>query len=275
MDAVDFFDDFEMIWATGGEIEQIARKDYREGWAYIGEVPPLLEQFNRVQQLIDQRTAWLFRQVKELARVYDFGLGAERIDALTQAFSRVRRYGPGQLVIVAGDAPPDGTLAMNGAAYSPAVYPELFNAIGTTYGGDGVATFHVPDVPDGYAVLSGAATTVGDRSAGAVISHFHPATTDSAGVHDHAAEVYACDPHQHEYVYSPAATHQDRQGASDGPSFLDLTQHARSLTSPAGAHRHAAIVRSGGGHAHVVRVASVGGQANLAAGVKFLFCIAY
>lgn len=47
----------------------------------------------------------------------------------------------------AGTSVPTGYLLCNGAAISRAQYPELFAAIGTTWGaGDGSSTFNVPDL---------------------------------------------------------------------------------------------------------------------------------
>ena len=47
----------------------------------------------------------------------------------------------------AGTSVPTGYLLCNGAAISRAQYPELFAAIGTTWGaGDGASTFNVPDL---------------------------------------------------------------------------------------------------------------------------------
>ncbi len=50
--------------------------------------------------------------------------------------------------------PPEGWLAANGGLYSVEAYPELAKLYGTTFGGDGVNTFRVPDrrgyVPRGW-----------------------------------------------------------------------------------------------------------------------------
>lgn len=68
----------------------------------------------------------------------------------------------------AGTSIPTGYLLCNGAAISRAQYPELFAAIGTTWGaGDGSSTFNVPDlrgyflrgVGGGQAAALGAAQT--------------------------------------------------------------------------------------------------------------------
>lgn len=65
----------------------------------------------------------------------------------------------------AGTSIPTGYLLCNGAAISRAQYPELFAAIGTTWGaGDGSSTFNVPDLR-GY-FLRG----VGGNSAGFAVA---------------------------------------------------------------------------------------------------------
>lgn len=52
----------------------------------------------------------------------------------------------GEIKILAQSSIPSNCLPCNGAAISRTAYPELFAAIGTTYGaGDGSTTFNVPD----------------------------------------------------------------------------------------------------------------------------------
>lgn len=273
---IDFFDDFETIWGTTGGVWPVDEKDYRRGWAYIGDTPPAVEQFNQYQQLVDQRMAWLFRQLKELARVYTYPLGADRIDGVTQAFAKVRTYSPGDVVVTAGLVPPSGTLAMNGATYSTLTYPQLYAAIGNRYGGAASeSTFKVPNVPDGYALVGGAGESVGATTVGAILAHIHEARVGAGGAHGHAGRAMAGGQHNHEYVYSPAASSPDAQGAADGRSYLDLTRHVSSLTSTAPPHEHALEIDAAADHTHPATIASTGGAANYAAGVKFLMCIAF
>jgi microcystin-dependent protein len=52
----------------------------------------------------------------------------------------------GQIVPFAGGFVPDGFLQANGEELPIADYPALFSLIGTTYGGDGVTTFALPDL---------------------------------------------------------------------------------------------------------------------------------
>lgn len=53
----------------------------------------------------------------------------------------------GAVFFFAKPTPPEHALACDGAAVSRAAYPELFGAIGTTFGaGDGSTTFNLPDL---------------------------------------------------------------------------------------------------------------------------------
>lgn len=52
----------------------------------------------------------------------------------------------GVIELFAGSIPPAGWMVCDGATLLRASYPELFAAIGTTYGSDGVTTFKLPDL---------------------------------------------------------------------------------------------------------------------------------
>jgi microcystin-dependent protein len=53
----------------------------------------------------------------------------------------------GQILVTALDFAPTGTFACNGQLASVSANGALFQLLGTTYGGDGVSTFGVPDIP--------------------------------------------------------------------------------------------------------------------------------
>jgi microcystin-dependent protein len=112
------------------------------------------------------------------------------IDALSPA---------GSVIAYAGDVngttrPPTGWVLCDGSSYAPTgIYSRLFAVIGTTYGGDGVNTFKVPDYrgyflrgvdqgsghdPDATSRTSVAGTTPGATEVGTfehqqVVSHSH------------------------------------------------------------------------------------------------------
>ena len=76
----------------------------------------------------------------------------------------------GAIIPYAGSTAPFGTLICNGAAISRSAYPELFEAIGTTWGaGDGSTTFNIPDLR-GYFLrgAGGAAAALGTAQEDAI-----------------------------------------------------------------------------------------------------------
>lgn len=52
----------------------------------------------------------------------------------------------GAILYLAGSVVPGGWLECDGSVLDPAVDSSLFFAIGTTFGGDGVTTFNLPDL---------------------------------------------------------------------------------------------------------------------------------
>lgn len=72
---------------------------------------------------------------------------SQYFDALLQVISANSPRFPGQIIWVAGDTAPVGTLKANASAVSRTVYANLFSAIGTRYGaGNGTTTFNLPDM---------------------------------------------------------------------------------------------------------------------------------
>lgn len=53
----------------------------------------------------------------------------------------------GHILVTALEFPPPGTLACNGQLVSVAEKRDLFELLGTTYGGDGLTTFGLPNIP--------------------------------------------------------------------------------------------------------------------------------
>jgi hypothetical protein len=217
--AIDFFDDFETVWATNGQIVPLNSADYQEGWAFIGDVPPEVEQFNRLQQIVDQRTAWLFKQMKELARAFGYSIDGNSVDALTQAFSRLPPGVPtGVILPFPGSVVPDDYALVNGAAVPRVsqVFGPLYEVIGTIYGAPDANSFYLPDtrgvllrgLDHGRGLDPG--RTLGSYQADSVVSHIH-------GVNDplHAHGVY--DPLHSHGVNDPPHQHVAPWGESGWP----------------------------------------------------------
>lgn len=84
-----FFDLFEALWGENGTTDVITLPQYKAGWAYLGSLPPTVEQFNKVQQLNDQKLAWLYQQVKSVADDMGRPLDADTIDVLLHALQHL------------------------------------------------------------------------------------------------------------------------------------------------------------------------------------------
>lgn len=60
---VDFFTAFGYKWAQDGSVENTQDNQYKQGWAYIGAVPPTVEEFNKVSQVSDEKSNYLYAQM--------------------------------------------------------------------------------------------------------------------------------------------------------------------------------------------------------------------
>jgi microcystin-dependent protein len=71
----------------------------------------------------------------------------------------------GSVLPYAGVSLPNGWLACDGSPVSRAAYPELFSALGVTYGaGDGSTTFNLPDLQGRTAIGAGQGTGLSNRT---------------------------------------------------------------------------------------------------------------
>ena len=79
---MNFFTDFEVLWGSTGTVEPVTQDQYKLGWAYIGALPPAVEQFNKQHQLSDEKVKWLFTQIKTYAAAHGIPINAATTDAL-------------------------------------------------------------------------------------------------------------------------------------------------------------------------------------------------
>lgn len=54
---------FGIKWAQDGTVEAIDEAQWRAGWSFIGATPPSVEQFNKVHQVQDEKSNWLYQQM--------------------------------------------------------------------------------------------------------------------------------------------------------------------------------------------------------------------
>ncbi|MEN1761620.1 phage tail protein [Anoxynatronum sibiricum] len=93
----------------------------------------------------------------------------------------------GEIRIFAGNFAPKGWALCNGQLLLINQNQALFALLGTTYGGDGVTTFALPDLRDRVAIGAGDGYNVGDKGGSATVTLI-PANLPA---HSHTAEVTA------------------------------------------------------------------------------------
>lgn len=113
----------------------------------------------------------------------------EELEARLQALQE-RAYEPsaGTLALSAAETAPDGWLFCDGSPLIRDDYPELFAAIGETYGaGDGVNTFVLPDCRGRTLIGAGQGNGLSDRQRGDVVgAEEHTLTIPEMPSHTHA-----------------------------------------------------------------------------------------
>ncbi|MFY2610505.1 pyocin knob domain-containing protein [Achromobacter ruhlandii] len=89
MAETNFFQLFKATWAQNGTTDRISAAQYSAGWAYIGSLPPTVEQFNAVQQFTDQKLTWVYRHLEAVATLTGRQLTAAGSDAISYAFQNL------------------------------------------------------------------------------------------------------------------------------------------------------------------------------------------
>ncbi len=84
----------------------------------------------------------------------------------------------GEIRLVANTFAPRGWALCAGQLLPSAEYPVLFALIGTTYGGDGMATFALPDLRGSLPVGADAVRAPGSRSEGVDVANGEDARTE-------------------------------------------------------------------------------------------------
>ena len=127
----------------------------------------------------------------------------------------------GSLTLFVGSSAPAGWFLCQGQLVSVSSYPSLFNVIGTTYGGDGVTNFGLPDlrgrVPIGSGSLNGLGTNYPQGSyggsenhtlsVGEMPSHTHTGTINANGEHTHTGTIDANGEHTHTGTINSVGDH--------------------------------------------------------------------
>jgi microcystin-dependent protein len=139
----------------------------------------------------------------------------------------------GEIRIFGGSFPPQGWAFCDGQILSISANSQLYGVLGTRYGGDGVATFALPDLRGRTPIKAGQGTGLTNRQLG-----------EAAGV-----EAVALDVSQ-----TPAHTHAIRgsnlNGSSDGPVggvMARMPSAVPEFAATANADLAAGAIQSAGG----------------------------
>lgn len=105
------------------------------------------------------------------------------VNNLSDEVNMLTKHKAGFIYPLASDVVPDGFLLCDGAEYLREEYPELFIAIGTTYGsGDGSTTFNVPNLATRVPVGKGTGYALGATGGEAT----HTLTVNEMPSHEHS-----------------------------------------------------------------------------------------
>lgn len=202
----------------------------------------------------------------------------------TTLFRKDRNH-VGRVYYSASGLLPIGALQMGGQSLLRADYPDLFTAIGTTYGSVDGTHFNVPDVQTAGRFIRSttASLTLGTTQANQNAAHTHTVTgapgagsltTDVQGNHAHTANV--SDP-SHAHVYNTTSGSTTGGGAFAIPSngstntSFNLTGISVSIVA-AGAHAHNV---TGAPSVGSLGTASSGGTEARPESIAMIACILY
>lgn len=86
---------FGIKWAQDGTVEAIEEAQWRAGWSFIGATPPSVEQFNKVHQVQDEKSNYLYAQMAAIFTAAGVTPAAGTTTSLRDALSLLT---PGRLL---------------------------------------------------------------------------------------------------------------------------------------------------------------------------------
>jgi microcystin-dependent protein len=141
----------------------------------------------------------------------------------------------GSIILFGGNFEPRGWAFCNGQSLQIAQYSALFSLLGTTYGGDGIATFQLPDLRGRVPVHAGSGSGLTSRSPG-----------ETMGQEAVTLSPTQVPPHSHDLVVANVPSSSDRaQG-----DMLARSQIYSDRPSATLALNPLSISFSGGGQPH-------------------------
>jgi hypothetical protein len=278
---VSFFPGFTYKWAQTGQSVTMDDTQYKLGWAYIGATHPSVEQFNKVFQIADEKSNYLYRQIRNAVTSRGLTLSAHNDDSLRDAINMLLPVGvplPWPTAVA-----PSGFILMNGQAINAAQYPTL----ATLYGSN------LPDLRERF--IRGASGSIAPLTMqnDAIKAHSHAATTNNAGQHGHTYTMGGSGNHTHNGTTSAAGSHQHNMrsdnigagGGFDSPDFKPTGDsgpiqgvsgtagnHSHGFTTGgAGDHTHHLSINANGGHTHEITVGETGSTETRPKAIAFYY----
>jgi microcystin-dependent protein len=154
----------------------------------------------------------------------------------------------GEVRLFAGNFAPVGWNFCDGTLLPIATYDALFNLLGTTYGGDGVTNFAVPDLRGRVPMGQGSGPGLSPRTIG-----------QSFGAETITLTAQQIPTHNHSFVASTVAASSPNPGAA---LFANVGQDTLYVTSPSSPQPKAlsqqTVVNAGGSQPHNNIMSSVG-----------------
>lgn len=172
-------------------------------------------------------------------------LGSYYISDIVDGYSPSGHRIPGEFLVGGFIVAPVGWLACNGATYMIDDYQDLYDAIGTTFGGNGTTNFMVPDFRDRFLMGAGPNFPIG-------FVNFPGATNQEildqqrhAHIHG-AGSLVSSDAGGHQHGIDNAGSH-DHGGGTGGPSGT-VTRADGGFGVAGPTHNHS--IAAGGTHTH-------------------------
>lgn len=146
MAVVNILDAFGYKWAQTGTAEALTDDQWKAGWAFIGALPPSVEQFNKWGQIFDEKSNYLFGLLSPIAVAAGTPLTNVSVNTLrdallgtsffiTQAAGTNDRSVATTAFVAAASVPRVATFVANGSWVVPAGITKVF--VTATGGGGG------------------------------------------------------------------------------------------------------------------------------------------
>lgn len=292
---ITFFDALKnkLRWGQSGNANDFTDQQYKAGWAYIGDVPPSVAQFNELFQLNDEKDNWLYGQLETVATQYGITLSATDLTALQQILGQFLTKS-GNLAGLSDDVAARTNLGLRTAAtvdtglgtndvpqnyvlgelaYKDKVdFLQVVYPVGSIYmsASNGANPSTIFGFGTWVKLQSGFLYPHGSPQAGALgntggeanhqltdaemPTHRHTGNTSTDGNHRHGGNTNAAGNHRHSYSYARASA-----GESDGGAYgSDNRGYTTRYTGYAGNHAHSFTTAYAGNHAHSFTTSNAG-----------------